>query len=192
MTPIVSQARLVRYADDFVVLCRKQTDEPMRVIERLMGKLGLSLNAEKTRVVNVWDDRIRFLGFEMGMQRSGRTGKFYPLVAPSKKARKEIKDQLTQLTGRDRLLLKPEDLVGQINPVLRGWVGYFRYRNCSKAMSEVRLHAEQRVRVWLRNRHKIRSWKKGYALFSSTRIYGQYGLYNVPTTAGWTAKANAL
>jgi len=186
------QARLVRYADDFVVLCRKQTDTPMRMIRRLMGKMGLSLNEEKTRVVNVWQDRIRFLGFEMGICRSGRTGKPYPLVIPSKKARKAIKAQLTALTTRGRVLVSPEDLIQQINPLLRGWVGYFHYRNCSKAMCEVKAHTEQRLRIWLRNRHKVRSWKEGYQRFPSARLYADYGLYKVPTTAGWTATAHAL
>jgi len=186
------QARLVRYADDFVVLCRKQTDAPMRMIRRLMGKMGLSLNEEKTRVVDVWQDRIRFLGFEMGIQRSGRTGKPYPLVIPSKKSRKAIKARLTALTTRSRVSVPPDDLIRQINPLLRGWVGYFHYRNCSKAMSEVKVHAEQRLRIWLRNRHKVRSWKEGYARFPDACLYGDYGLFKVPTTAGWTAKAHAL
>lgn len=186
------QARLVRYADDFVVLCRKQTDEPMRVIRRLMGKLGLALNEEKTRVVNVWQDRFCFLGFEMGIARSVRTGKPYPLVIPSKKARKAIKARLTALTTRERVLIPPEDLIRQINPLLQGWVGYFHYRNSSKAMNEVKTHAEQRLRIWLRNRHKVRSWKAGYMRFPSASLYAEYGLYKVPTTAGWTAKAHAL
>jgi group II intron reverse transcriptase/maturase len=186
------EARLVRYADDFVVLCRRQTDAPMRMIRRLMGKLGLSLNEEKTRVVDVWRQRIRFLGFEMGIQRSGRTGKPYPLVVPSKKACKAIKARLTALTGRDRVLVPPEDLLRQINPLLRGWVGYFHYRNCSKAMSEVKAHAEQRLRIWLRNRHKVRSWKAGYQRFPSASLYAVHGLYKVPTTAGWTVKAHAF
>lgn len=185
------QARLVRYADDFVVLCRQQTEPPMRMIRRLMGKMGLSLNEEKTRVVDLWRERIRFLGFEMGMQHSGRTGKAYPLVIPSKKACKSIKARLTALTGRDRVLVPPPDLLRQINPLLRGWVGYFHYRNCSKAMNEVKAHAEQRLRIWLRNRHKVRSWKEGYVRFPSARLYAEYGLYQVPTTAGWTAKAHA-
>ena len=186
------QARLVRYADDFVVLCRKQTETPMRMIRRLMGKMGLSLNEEKTRVVNVWEGRIRFLGFEMGIARSGRTGKPYPLVIPSKKSCKAVKARLTALTTRARVLVPPEDLVRQINPLLRGWVGYFHYRNCGKAMSGVKAHAEQRLRIWLRNRHKVRSWKVGYQRFPSASLYADYGLYKVPTTAGWTAKAHAL
>lgn len=186
------QARLVRYADDFVVLCRKQTEAPMRMIRRLMGRMGLNLNEEKTRVVDVWRERIRFLGFEMGIQRSGRTGKPYPLVTPSKKARKAIKDRLTALTTRDRLLVHPDDLIRQINPLLRGWVGYFHYRNCSKAMVEVKAHAEERLRIWLRNRHKVRSWMEGYQRFPTKRLYDGYGLYKIPMTAGWTAKAHAL
>ena len=186
------QARLVRYADDFVVLCRKQTEEPMRMIRRLMGKMGLNLNEEKTRVVDVWRERIRFLGFEIGIQSSGRTGKPYPLVIPSKKTCKAIKTRLTELTTRGRVLVAPEDLIRQINPLLRGWVGYFHYRNCSKAMSEVKAHAEQRLRIWLRNRHKVRSWKKGYQRFPSAHLYAVHGLYKVPTTAGWTATAHAL
>lgn len=186
------QALLVRYADDFVVLCRKQTEAPMRMIRRLMGKMVLSLNEEKTRVVNVWEDRIRFLGFEMGIARSGRTGKPYPLVIPSRKSCKAIKARLTTLTTRDRVLVSPEDLVRQINPLLRGWVGYFHYRNCGKAMSGVKAHAEQRLRIWLRNRHKVRSWKEGYTRFPAACLYADYGLFKVPTTAGWTAKAHAL
>jgi len=75
---------------------------------------------------------------------------------------------------------------------LWGWVNYFHYRNCSKAMCEIKAHAEQRLCIWLRNRHKVRSWKEGYHRFPSTRLYADYGLYKVPTTAGWTAKAHAL
>lgn len=186
------QARLVRYADGFVILCRQQTDAPMRMIRRVRGKMGLSVNEEKTRVVNIWQERIRFLGFEAGIARSGRTGKPYPLVIPSKKARKAVKARLTALTTRNRVLVAPEDLIRQINSLLRGWVGYFHYRNCSRAMSEVKAHAEQRLRIWLRNRHKVRSWTEGYQRFPSASLYADYGLYNVPTTAGWTATAYAL
>ena len=186
------QARLVRYADDFVVLCRKHTDEPMWMIERLMGKMGLSLNAEKTRVVNIWDERIRFLGFDIGIGHGLKTGKPFPLVEPSRKSCKAVKACLTELTGRDRLLLTPEALMEQVNPLLRGWVGYFHYRNCSKAMKRLKYHAEMRLRVWLRNKHRIKSWDQGFVRFPNELLYTRYGLYKVPTNAGWTARAHAL
>jgi len=88
-------------------------------------------------------------------------------------------------------LTTPENLINQINPLLRGWVGYFHYRNCSKAMNEVKAHAEQRLRIWLRNRHKVRSWTAGYQRFPSSLLDAEYGLFKIPTTAGWTAKAHA-
>ena len=106
--------------------------------------------------------------------------------------RKRVKTRWTTLTTRQRVLVSPEDLIGQINMQLRGWVNYFHYRNCSKAMGEVKAHAEQRLRIWLRNRHKVRSWKEGYHRFPLTRLYADYGLYKAPTTAGWTVKAHAL
>ena len=74
---------------------------------------------------------------------------------------------MTALTPRELVLIPPEELIRQINPLLQGWVGYFHYRNCSKAMNEVKTHAEQRLRIWLRNRHKVRSWKAGYMHFPS-------------------------
>jgi hypothetical protein len=79
-----------------------------------------------------------------------------------------------------------------MNPLMRGWSNYFHYRNCSKAMSEVKAHAEQRLRIWLRNKHKVRSWEKGFSRFPQARLYDEYGLFKIPTTAGWTAKAHAL
>jgi hypothetical protein len=59
-------------------------------------------------------------------------------------------------------------------------------------MCEVKAHAEPRLSIWLRNRHKVRSWKEGYQRFPSANLYADYGLYKVPTTAGWTAQTHAL
>jgi len=67
-------ARLVRYADDFVVLCRKGTGQPMAVICRVLERLGLGLNENKTRMVNARKEGFNFLGFELRMWRSRRTG----------------------------------------------------------------------------------------------------------------------
>jgi hypothetical protein len=73
-----------------------------------------------------------------------------------------------------------------VNQTLQGWVEYFHYRNCSSALSKVRWHVEERVRTQLRKRHKIRHRMAGYTRFSRQKLYDQYGLYKVPTTAGWT------
>jgi Group II intron, maturase-specific domain/Winged helix-turn-helix DNA-binding len=82
-------------------------------------------------------------------------------------------------------------VVNEVNATVRGWVGYFHYRNCSSALKNLRYHAEERLRTHLRKRHKVKDRGVGYFRFSSRMLYGKYGLYKVPTTAGWT-KAHAL
>lgn len=84
-----------------------------------------------------------------------------------------------------------EWIVNEVNATARGWVGYFHYRNSSRTLQKVRNHLEQRLRTHLRKRHKIRDRIAGYAKFPAKSLYERYGLYKVPTTAGWK-KAHAL
>lgn len=184
-------ARLVRYADDFVVLCRQGTDRPMAMVTRIIERLGLTLNERKTRVVNAKEESFNFLGYEISIKRSRRTGNNYPHVQPSKKSLKRIKDRITDLTRRELTKLAIDDIVKNINRVLRGWTGYFHYRNCSETLSKARSHVEDRMRTHLRKRHKIRDRGTGYKKFPSKMMYERYGLFKVPTTAGWT-QAHAL
>jgi hypothetical protein len=78
----------------------------------------------------------------------------------------------------------------RLNATVRGWVGYFHVRTCSRTLTRLRGHLEERMRTQLRKRHKIRDRKMGFARFTDRDLYGKYGLYKVPTTAGWT-KAHA-
>jgi RNA-directed DNA polymerase len=84
-----------------------------------------------------------------------------------------------------------EWVVKEVNTMLRGWVGYFHYRNCSQTLIRVRNHLEQRLITHLRKRHKVRDRNTGYIRFPNGSLYEKHGLYEVPTTAGWT-KAHAL
>lgn len=183
-------ARLVRYADDFVVLCRKGTEQAMAVVRRVLERLGLALNENKTRTVNARKEGFTFLGFELRMGRSRRTGNLYPQVQPSRKALKKIKDSITALTHRRMTPMPLSVIVEKVNTALRGWVGYFHYRNCSRAFNQLKFHVEGRVRTHLRKRHKIKSRAIGFTRFTNRSMYEKYGLYKVPTTAGWT-KAHA-
>jgi len=183
-------AHLVRYADDFVVLCRKGVDRPMAVVQGVVDRLGLNLNAEKTHIVDATQSSFDFLGFEIRIARSWRTGGKYANVQPSRKSLKTIKTRLTSMTRRELTWAPLEDVVGNVNKTLRGWVAYFHYRNCSKELTKVKTHAEQRLRTHLRKRHKIRRRVSGYGRFTDRSLYDRYGLYKVPTTAGWT-KAHA-
>ena len=181
------QAHLVRYADDFVVMCRKDVEEPLNVVRHVLERLGLSLNEAKTHVVDATEASFNFLGFTIQMSRGARTGKPYPNVRPADKSLKKIKARLKELTGRELTAIPLGDIVGNVNRSLRGWANYFHYRNSSLAMSKVRNHAEDRLRMHLMKRHKVKDRGTGLRRFPSRDLYERYGLYKVPVTAGWNS-----
>lgn len=185
------QAHLVRYADDFVVMCRKDVEEPLKVVRHVLDKLDLSLNEAKTHIVDAAQASFNFLGFTIQMSRGANTGKPRPNVRPADKSLKKIKARLTELTGRELTAIPLGDIVGNVNRSLRGWANYFHYRNSSLAMSKVRNHAEQRLRTHLMKRHKVKDRGSGWIRFPTTDLYGRYGLYKVPVVAGWRS-AHAL
>jgi group II intron reverse transcriptase/maturase len=184
-------ARIVRYADDIVILCRRgKSDKAMAVLRQILERLKLTLNETKTKIVNAHKESFDFLGFSLWMAESRKSGKLYSHVQPSKKSLQIIKDRVTELTNRTRTVKPLEWIVNELNATLRGWVGYFHYRNCSIALKNLRYHTEERLRTHLRKRHKIKDRGTGYFRFSSRMLYGKNSLYKVPTTAGWT-KAHA-
>ena len=158
----------------------------MAIIQHMLARLELTLNKSKTRVVNASQERFDFLGFEFRIAKSWRTGNLCPNVQPSRKSLKTIKSRLSSMTRRGLTRLPLEEVVENINTTLRGWTVYFHYRNCSKSLLQVREHAEQRLRTHLRKRHKIKDRGTGYLRFTGSILYTKYGLYKVPTTAGWT------
>ena len=94
-------ARLVRYADDMVLLCARETERPLSMLKYLLERLGLKLNETKTQIVNAREESFGFLGFEIRIRRNLHSGKSYPHVQPGKRAVKRIKAKLTELTGRN-------------------------------------------------------------------------------------------
>lgn len=183
------QAGLIRYADDFVVACRGTAAAALAAVQGILAELDLTLNEAKTRLVDLRRDAIRFLGFSVRVARSPRTGGTFPLVCPSSKALQRIRAKLKGLTGRDRAPLPDALVIAEINQVVRGWVGYFHYRNCSHAMASLKRYLEQRVRIFLGR--KYRRWCWGGRTFPASHLYGRLRLYAIPTTAGWTRSASA-
>jgi group II intron reverse transcriptase/maturase len=183
--------RLVRYADDMVLLCAKDTEKPLSMLKQLLERLDLSLNETKTEIVNAREESFGFLGFEIRIHRSLRSGKSYPHVQPGKRAVKAIKAKLTQLTGRKLTPIPLPEVVRRLNQSLRGWSGYFDYRNSTKVLGDVRWHAEERLRTHLRKRHKVRIRNYGYTRFPSKVLYERHGLFKLPTSAPWK-RAHAL
>lgn len=115
----------------------------------------------------------------------------YPHVCPADKSLMKIKTKLTQLTGRELTPIALEKIVGNVNRSLHGWVNYFHYRNSNLVMEKVKTHAEQRMRMHLMKRHKVKDRGVGEGCFPSVDLYRRYGLYKAPTAAGWKS-AHAL
>ena len=180
------QARIVRYADDFVVLCRGQVDEPLAMVRQVLDRLDLTLNENKTRIVDARKESFCFLGFEIRVSKSWKSGKTFPYVCPAPKSLAKIKERIKQQTDRRLTPVPLSDVVKNLNASLRGWAGYFHYRNSSKALDKVRTQAEERLRTHLMKRHKIRDRGTAFLRFPRQKLYANYGLYKVPVTAGWT------
>ena len=155
-------------------------------MQQILKRLALTLNTAKTKVVDAYAGKFDFLGFTIWMGKSRQTGNYYPHAQPSKKAELKVKDRITELTRRERTIMPLEWVVREVNSMVRGWVGYFHYRNCSRSLTRLRNHLEQRLVTHLRKRHKVRNRTTGYVKFPNRSLYEKYGLYKVPTTAVWT------
>jgi len=179
-------ARLVRYADDSVVLCRGNAGRILNGFKKVLNDLGLTLNEEKTRVVDARRGDFNFLGFTIGIRRSPRTGRRYPHIEPSKQAQKRIRSEIKRLTTEQYSAVPTDVVTRRVNEVARGWVGYFRYGNCTKALVVLKRYLVYRMRIYLRRKHHHRSF--GYRKYPDRYYYDSLGLYEVPTQAPW-AKA---
>jgi len=183
-------AKLVRYADDMVLLCARGTAKPLSMLRYILDRLDLTLNKTKTKVIDAWDESFGFLGFEVRMNR-GRSGKAYPHIQPGKRAVKRINAKLTELTRRNLTPIPLPTIVRRMNQSLRGWACYFDYANSSKIFGDVKRHAEERLRTHLRKRHKVKARRIGQGRFPNRVLYERCGLYKLPTTAAWK-RAHAL
>jgi len=147
--------RLVRYADDFVVMVAGTHDDAEALrdeVGSVLAPMGLRLSEEKTRVCHI-DEGFDFLGWRIQRRaQAGRSGKRAVYTYPSKKALAAIKDKVRWLTrrGRHRTLA---NLLRRLNPVLRGWCNYFRHGVSQRTFSYVDYFAFWRVFGWLRQQH---------------------------------------
>jgi RNA-directed DNA polymerase len=182
-------ARLVRYADDCIALCKGNAGQILKGMKAVLSSLGLTLNEEKTRVVDAQRENFNFMGFTIAMRKGVRTGRVFPLVVPSKKALKHIRAEIKQLTTERYSATSTEIVIQRVNEVVRGWVGYFYYGNCSKSMSHLRRYLVRRMRTYLRRKHHYNGY--GYKRFPDDYYYQTLGLYKIPRTAPWTQTANA-
>jgi RNA-directed DNA polymerase len=182
------QARLIRYADDFVICCRAKAEQVQTVVAEQLQTLGLALNSAKTRVLDARQEAFTFLGFTVRVVRSRRTGRTFPLVRPSALACQRLRDAVKAQTTRAHLARPTADVITALNRIVHGWAGYFHFQHCGRAFSALRRFVSQRVRIYLRRKHRTRSW--GYQAFPDAVLYGRLGLYRLPG-APYQAPASA-
>jgi RNA-directed DNA polymerase len=152
--------RLVRYADDFVVLVAgTQADaESLREdVTRVLTPMGLRLSEEKTRVVHI-DEGFDFLGWRIQRQQKRGSSRRYVYTYPSKKALLAVCSRVRTLTQRSQNLTLTT-LLERTNPLLRGWSNYFRHGVSKATFSYLDTFAWRRVVGWLRRKHHRRNWR---------------------------------
>jgi RNA-directed DNA polymerase len=149
----------------------------------------LTLNSAKTRVLDARHEAFTFLGFTVRVVRSQRTGRTFPLIRPSAAARQRLRDQVKALTGRDHLALPTPTVITAVNRVVRGWAGYFHFQHCTRDFSALRWFIEERVRTYLRRKHRHRT--RAYQVLPYTVLYGRLGLYRLPMRAPWATPTHA-
>ena len=169
-------ARLVTYADDFVVLCRYGAAEVLAQSRRWFAQMGLTLNEQKTRVCDGRRESFDFLGYTFGPMRYRKDGHWYLGAAPAKKAVKRVK-------GRIRQILRPGnqgpwgEVKEELNRVVRGWANYFSYGTRAKAYRAVDRYVSERVRHFLGRRHKVPA--RGTRRYPAERIFGELGVFQL-------------
>ena len=169
-----------RFADDLTILISKHPTMnwlTARVKARLfeeLDKIDVQINEDKTKIIDLTGDvSFTFLGFDFRRVKSVK-GKWFPLLTPKAKARKKIYQQIRTIFQRH--VSQPVNvIVDQINPMLRGWVNYFRIGNSAKCFSQLKRWVEGKVRRHLMQAKGRKGF--GWKRWSTAWTYEKLGLF---------------
>jgi RNA-directed DNA polymerase len=160
-----------------VVLCRPgEAAEVLAQSRQWFTQMGLTLNEQKTRVCDGRREAFTFLGYTFGPMRYRKTGQRYLGAAPAKKAVQRVK-------GRIREILRPgnqapwDEVREELNRVVRGWANYFAYGTRLMAYRAVDSYVYERVRHFLRRRHKVST--RGTGRFPAEVVFGERGVFQL-------------
>jgi RNA-directed DNA polymerase len=189
---------LVRFADDFVVICRTagQAEQAQNRAAALLGELGLDLHPDKTRVVDLRDGRdgFDFLGCHLRARMSGRLWeqkriiRYYLHRWPSARSMKRARLRIKALTGRDRIGMELQDLIRDLNLFLRGWGNYFRTGNAADKFLQLDRHVAWRLRRLLIKK-RGRNLRAGQASRWTRTWFHDQGLHQLMGTISYPKAA---
>lgn len=178
---------MVRYADDFVILCPKgRGTEYLDRLKRWLAGRKLKLNETKTRLLNARQDRFKFLGFRIHLARSLRSQRTYTHVEPHPKSCRKLRENLRRVLNHWTLHISEQEALRTVNRKLKGWAGYFHYGNSTLAFQHMQQYVRGRVRRWLWRRHQ----RKGspYRRYPDEALHQHYNLWQLPTRAAWKTR----
>lgn len=172
------RARLVNYADDFVILSQDQVGarKALEWTKWAMNVMGLSLNENKTSLCNAKERDFDFLGYTFGMECYRKTGSWYMAAKPSIDSQRSLKDRVKNILSPDNK--QPWDqLVERLNKLLTGWANYYSYGTVTFAYRAVDRYVYDRLLHFRKRRHKLPS--RGSNTLPQREIYSQLGLYRL-------------
>ena len=193
-----AHGRLVRYADDFVVLCRSraEADAARELASRVLADLGLQLHPDKTKVVDLTAGRdgLDFLGCHFRARVSGRmlqrgVRRYYLQRWPSQRSMKRIRAKIKARTGRGRAGRDIRDVIADLNPILRGWGNYFRTGNAAHKFVQIDRYVERRLRRLMLKRYG-RNLRPGQSKTWTREWFEAHGLYRLRGTIRYPALAS--
>ena len=168
---------IVRYADDAVIVCRKRTDAELAFehLKRIMTKLKLTLNPQKTKIVDMNKESFDFLGFRYQKFGKTKSGRKLPYMVPSKKAIKKVKDAIRVITCRKSAYEGLEQKVEKLNPLIRGWRNYFQHGNSTKRFKQ--LDEFVWMKLWRRVYYRRKQKKyREHVLYGFRKWYATSGI----------------
>jgi RNA-directed DNA polymerase len=182
-------SKIINYADDFVICCKAgKGPQALADMQCIMGKLGLKVNDQKTRLVRVPTDSFDFLGYTIG-RFYGKAGKPYIGTQPSRKALLRMLGAIHDETTSQWNASTPEARTAVINQKLRGWANYFDQGPVLKAYRIIQQYTERRLRRWLMRRRQKRG--TGYRQYPDKHLYEKLGLVKLPDSREDLSNAKA-